>query len=134
MRLILPAVFSVDEMRAANRIRHIAEPATPVDGTVARFARDRIEGFLFSAATDGVETLIIPKSKNLPASISRSVVGDVDPDAPSVDLSEGRWLRHPILTAAAGRPFDYAENIGNIRTSWAAVFSYRWRRCAHGWD
>ena len=124
MRLIFPAVFSVDEMRAANRIRHIAEAATPVEGTVARFARDRIEGFLFTAAADGIETLIVPKSKSLPASISRSVVGDMDPDAPSVDLSEGKWLRHPILTAAAGRPFDYAENLGNIRTSWAAAFSY----------
>jgi hypothetical protein len=117
MRLILPAVFSVDEMRAANRIRQIAEPATPVEGTVARFARDRIEGFLFTAATDGIETLIIPKTKNLPASISRSVVGDMDPDAPSVDLAEGKWLTHPILTAAAGRPFNYAENLGNITTS-----------------
>ena len=29
MKLILPAVFSVDEIRADNRIRHIAEPATP---------------------------------------------------------------------------------------------------------
>ena len=53
MKLILPAVFSVDEIRADNRIRHIAEPATPVEGTVARFVRDRIEGFLFTAAADG---------------------------------------------------------------------------------
>ena len=64
MKLILPAVFSVDEIRADNRIRHIAEPATPVEGTVARFVRDRIEGFLFTAAADGVATLVIPKSKN----------------------------------------------------------------------
>ena len=124
MKLILPAVFSVDEMRAANRIRHIAEPAALVEGTLARFARDRIEGFLFTAAGDGVETVIIPRSKHVPASISRSVVGDVDPDKPSVDLSEGKWLRHPILTVATGRPFDYVENLGNIRTSWAATFSY----------
>ncbi len=80
MKLILPAVFSVDEMRAANRTRHIVEPARLVEGTIARFARDRIDGFLFTAAADGVETFLIPKSKNLPASISRSVVGDVDPN------------------------------------------------------
>src|SRR5665213_2276958 len=97
MKLILPAVFSVDEIRADNRIRHIAEPATAVEGTVARFARDRIEGFLFTAAADGVATLVIPKSKNLPASISRSVVGDMDPDAPSVDLSDGKWLSTRFL-------------------------------------
>jgi hypothetical protein len=124
MKLILPPIFAVDEMRVGNRIRHIAEPATSVEGTIARFARDRIEGWLFTATNDGSETLIIPKSKPLPASFTRSVTGNMDPNAASVDLSGEKWLRHPILTATTGRRFDYAENLDGIAASWAAAFSY----------
>jgi len=131
MNLTLPGVFAVDETRLNNRIRQMADPATTVEGTVARFARDRIEGFLFTAASDGVETLILAKARQLGASITRSVLGEIDANAASVDLSEGKWLRHPILTATAGRPVDYATHLEEIRKSWAGAFSYVPEDVAH---
>ena len=124
MKLSLPAVFAVDETRSENRIRLIGDSSTVIEGTVARFARGSIEGFLFSAADDGTETLIIPRSKTLPTSISRCVIGEFDLHAATVDLTSSRWLRHPILTAMAGRPFDYSQNLNDIRASWAGTFSY----------
>jgi hypothetical protein len=123
MKLILPAVFAVNEIRAGNRIRQIAEPATGVDGTIVGFIRDRIEGFLFTAATDGIETLIIAKSKPIPQLILRAVVGAVDLNAANADLSTARWLQHPVLTAMAGRPFDYGRTVDDIRMSWISAFS-----------
>lgn len=123
MRLKVPAVFAIDETHAKTRIRLIAESATTSEGTVARFARDRIEGFLFTDA-DGADTLIIPKQKNLPASLTRCVIGEINPRAANVDLSGARWLRHPILSATAGRPFNYAQNLDAIRASWAEAFFY----------
>ena len=123
MKLKVPAVFAIDETRAENRIRLVAEPATTIEGTAARFARDRIEGFLFTDM-GGVETLIIPKQKNLPVSVVRCLVGEIDPDAQNVDLSDARWLRHPILMATEGRPFDYARNLDAIWASWAGAFFY----------
>jgi superfamily II DNA or RNA helicase len=131
MKLILPAVFAVDEIRAGNRIRQIAEPATGVDGTIVGFTRDRIEGFLFTAATDGIETLIIAKSKTIPPLILRAVVGAVDLNAANADLSTARWLQHPVLTAMAGRPFDYRRTLDDIRMSWISAFSYAQEDPAH---
>lgn len=123
MKLKVPAVFAIDETRAENRIRLVAEPATTIEGTAARFARDRVEGFFFTD-TGGTEILIIPKPKNLPVSVVRCLVGEIDTDAQNVDLSGARWLRHPILTATEGRPFDYPRNLDAIWVSWGDAFFY----------
>ena len=73
MLITLPSVLALDELRAGNRIRQIAERTPQAEGTLTPFTRDRIRGSLFRSDTNGEETLIIPKKVPLPAGILRVV-------------------------------------------------------------
>src|SRR5580658_1573308 len=123
MRITLPNVLALDEARVKNRIRQIAERSPRSEGELRNFTRDRLEGFLFRS-TDGLETVIIPKARPIPAGLLRVVEGAAALDAESLDLRDGRWLKHPILTAGAGRPFDYPGQFQAVPDSWINAFSY----------
>ncbi len=123
MHITLPNVLALDEARAKNRIRQIAECSPRLEGELRNFTRDRLQGFLFRS-TVGVETVIIPKAKPIPGGLQRVVEGAAALNAEALDLRDGRWLKHPILTAGAGRPFDYLGQFQAVFDSWIDAFSY----------
>ena len=123
MLITLPSVLALDELRARNRIRQIAEPTQQLEGTLVPFMRDRIRGFLFRSTASGEETLIIPKKVPLPAGILRVVVGDISADADVADLRSGIWLKHPLQSGTRG-VFDFGLELEAVLNSWKDAFSY----------
>jgi superfamily II DNA or RNA helicase len=121
MLVTFPSVVALDEERAKNRIRHIAERTPRAEGTLSTFTRGHIQGHLFQS--DGVETLIIPQSAKLPPALMRVVQATVPEDGQPADLRNGTWLRHPLKNGA-GRVFDYPQQLNDIFQSWAGAFSY----------
>ena len=121
MLVTFPSVFALDEERAKNRIRQIAERTPRAEGTLIAFTRDRIQGHLFRS--NGEETLVIPKATTLPAALLRVVEATVPEDGQRADLRNGTWLRHP-LQSGAGHIFDYAQRLADVLKSWPGAFSY----------
>ena len=85
MHITLPNVLALDEARAKNRIRQIAERSPRLEGELRNFTRDHLEGLLFRS-TGGLETVIIPKARPIPAGLQRVVEGAAALDAESLDL------------------------------------------------
>src|ERR1017187_1686219 len=96
MHITFPSVLALDELRAGNRVRQIAERTPQAEGTIIPFTRDRIRGLLFRSDANGEETLIIAKRVPLPAGILRVVEGNVPAATEVADLRNGVWLRHPL--------------------------------------
>jgi superfamily II DNA or RNA helicase len=123
MRITFPGVLALDEERAKNSIRQLAERTLSAEGVVEKFQRDRLEGILFRAP-DGVETVIAPCARRIPDALQRVVQGIVPLDAEEIDLRRCPWIKHPILTVARARPFDYAKELQGVLDSWVGAFSY----------
>lgn len=74
MYITFPSVLALDEERAKNPIRQLAERTPRAEGVVERFQRDRIDGVMFRAR-DGTETVITAGSARIPGSLQRVVRG-----------------------------------------------------------
>lgn len=123
MHITFPSVIALDEERAKNPIRQLAERTPGAEGTVEKFQRERVDGVLFRAR-DGVETVITPGATRIPDALQRVVQGTVPPDAEKIDLRNSTWIKHPILTVARARPFDYGKELQHVINSWVGAFSY----------
>jgi hypothetical protein len=122
MILTLPAAFAIDEARHKNPIRQIGESGNSLEGILATFTRDRLRGFMFRPVGVGNEILIVPpKSKNLPEANGHILQSTVADTAGNLDLSEGLWLRHPVMFQA-GR-VDREQEIRSVLASWTDAFA-----------
>ena len=122
--ITLPSVFAVDEVRAGNRIRQIAEPTHLVEGSVSPFARGRLAGFLFRSSASGEETLIVPKTKQLPDNHLRIIQAGLLSQNGTVTLNNPIWLKHPLQNAFHSGSFDHAREVQKVIESWPGAFSY----------
>ena len=106
MYVTFPYVLGVHESPGGNLLRQVVGGRETVEGTVARFTRDRIRGWLFQPET-GNDVLIVRRNTRLeavPQAYTRVLVGEVaNVEAQQVDLSEGEWLRHERLGLPAPR-------------------------------
>src|SRR5262245_11868511 len=121
MLLTTPYVLGIDQSPHRNQLRQVAVPAQAIEGTLVRFTRDRVAGWLFQPAVGDESVLIIPTKKKLnrvPDIYSRVLLATVDNvTAPSLDLSAtATWLRHPQLGLAATHE--------QIRDSWVGAFAF----------
>jgi superfamily II DNA or RNA helicase len=121
MHITLPDALAVEELRADNSVRQIGERSKPMEGSLATFVRGRLRGFLFRGI-DGKEVLIIPKTQQIPDGHSRVVQATIDPATEVADLSDGVWLRHPVLDRGNGMGREAA--IEQVLASWIDGFSY----------
>ena len=121
MRITLPSVLWSDESCAGNVIRQIRENSHQLAGVLAHFSRGKLRGFLFQEHGSGEETLIVPKVRKLPGNHSRLIEAEITDPNDSIDIREGRWIKHPLLTGAA---FDYEDEIRQVLESWTGAFSY----------
>jgi superfamily II DNA or RNA helicase len=122
VKLIIPAVFSIDEKTARkNPIHQLSGTARQVEGALANYTRGALTGSLFQS-TDGSEQILIvpPKSKSLPDNQPYIIEANVVVQEETVDLSEGIWLRRPIQTIVANQE----EYLQEILASWRGAFSY----------
>jgi superfamily II DNA or RNA helicase len=125
MIIILPNVYAIRESQARNPISQIGERGLRREGNISRFTGDRIQGFLFRTNDSGEEILIIPKTKHkhLPGGHQRILQATFDTAAGTADLSDGLWLRHPLLNTHS-ESIDYEEEIRQVVKSWIGAFSY----------
>src|SRR6266446_6931589 len=119
--ITLPSVFAVDELRAGNRIRQIGERTHQIDGSVSPFARDRLAGFLFRSSASGEETLIVPKTKQLPENHLRIIQAELLSQHGTVTLNNPTWLRHPLQNGFHPGSFDHAREVQKVIESWSGA-------------
>jgi len=125
VKLIIPSVFAIDERTARkNPIQRLAERSRSIDGNLATFTRDRLKGFLFEPS-DGTGTILIvpPKSKSLPESHSIILGADIDARNEEVVVSNGVWMRNPLVRVQAPET-SYEWEIQDVLDSWQRAFSY----------
>jgi len=122
MRLTFPSVLGIDAEETKNPIQQIVELKHQRDGNVVSFASGRTTGFLFRPG-EADEILILPNAKNVRDGYQRVLVGAPDPAQASNDLSQGKWLKHPLLPLDGADP-DYAQRISEILDSWNGAFSF----------
>ncbi len=123
MLITFPNVLVLDESRADNPIQQIGERGLRLDGRLATFTRRSLQGFLFQPIGGGEAVLIIPKTKQIPDGYMRIVQATVDAMASASDLSDGLWLRHPLLNRHVDA-IDHEREIQQILASWVGAFSY----------
>lgn len=123
MFITFPSVLKVDESIAENSVRQIGELGIRKEGQLPRFAHKNVRGFLFQPRDGGHEVLILPTGKATPQGHARILRADVNGSNSDLDLSTGKWLRHPIIDGRQGVP-DYRNEITRVLESWATAFSY----------
>jgi superfamily II DNA or RNA helicase len=122
MLITFPNVLALDESRGDNPIRQIGELSLQRDGALAAFSRGHLRGSLFLPTDGSDQVLIIPKRRELPDGHPRVLQAPVDNAGAVVDLSEGVWLKHPLLRRPAG--VDHGQDIQDVLESWINAFSY----------
>src|SRR5688572_10304080 len=126
MVLTTPHVLAVDESPAKNLLQQIAVPSAKLDGALAPFTAHKVQGWLFQPAA-GAETILVvpPKTKlsKVPNNHGRVIAADIaDSAAALVDVSEGKWLRHPLL--GDGQARNEVQEHQKVLDSWKGAFSY----------
>jgi len=126
MYLKTPNVLAVDESPARNLLQQLATPSAKLDGTLTPFTADNVQGWLFQPAA-GAETILVvpPKTKlsKVPNNHGRVIAADIaDGAAALVDVTEGSWLRHPLL--GDGQARNEAQEHKKVLDSWKGAFSY----------
>jgi hypothetical protein len=105
VELVLPRLFSIDEKTVANNpIQQLVTDSVQRRGKLTTFTRGRSRGFLFDLADGSAQILIVPpNTKQLPdGGVHPYVLGaTLDPTSPRGDISNGKWLRHPLVLATA---------------------------------
>ena len=126
MNIILPEVFIIDEKIKKSSIKQIGMRGFPQEGSLPTCMIERLRGHLFRPVSENKEVLVIPtKTKKLPTKYTHIVQATVDTEteSESIDLSNGVWLKHPLLTRQL-ESRDLDGEIQKILDSWENAFSY----------
>jgi superfamily II DNA or RNA helicase len=122
MPVTLPSLYGIDAEEADNPIQQIIDLKHPLEGNLVTFTSGRVSGFLFRPGQPD-EVLILPNAKQVRDGYERVLIATPDPNAPSNDLSKGKWRKHPSLPAENAE-IDYATVISTVRDSWNGAFSF----------
>ncbi|MDR4484114.1 MAG: DEAD/DEAH box helicase family protein [Nitrospirales bacterium] len=123
MVIKLPSILAVNESIVGNTIQQIAESGCEREGSLPTFTRGRIIGFLFRPAEDNDEILIISKTKQIPDGYPRIIQATVNAERASVDISDGLWVKHPLINSSSDMR-DREREIQQVLASWVSAFSY----------
>lgn len=120
MNLVMPDVLAVDIAVRSNPVQQVGQLRTVVEGNLAGFSRQRLEGKLFRSQ-GGDEVLILPaKPKQLLESHERILIADSAAPDGDWDLGGARWLRHPLMLEAPQLDIEIEKTIA----SWDGAFSF----------
>ena len=96
MRVLLPYVLVLNDLRLGNSIRQIGEASRSAEGTLATFARGRLRGSILRLY-GGDEILLVPKTADVVPGHTRILQTVITPGDEILDLRKGVWVRHPLL-------------------------------------
>ena len=119
MKLVLPAVYGVDNIQRCGTVRQILKPSTPLAGETILYAVNRHKGRQFTPTDGSGAVHLFPKPpEESDFGEGAKVLVDCSLQGESIDLSRAHWFRHPLLTIGPQ----------NARTraieSWAGAFRY----------
>ena len=128
MNIILPDVFIIDTKikKTKTSIKQIGMRGFPQEGSLPTCTIENLRGHLFQPVGENKEVLVIPtKTKKLPSSYTHIVRATVDTETENepIDLSNGVWLKHPLLTRQL-ESRDHDGEIQKVLDSWENAFSY----------
>lgn len=126
----LPAIFAVNEKCNKNSIQQLILPKNQLAIVAEHYQKNRVKGFLLTSTNDSKEQILAIYNQAKPPEEFNKVLR-IKPDDlienPSeiVDLSERKWIKHPILLKVPKRRIDYKKRLKTILDSWRGAFSYK---------
>ncbi len=134
MKVTLPRILRVDLTQDGNLIQQLAAPSRTIDASLARYRTPRLVAVLInpSEGSDG-QVLLLQKRLSPPPSFSRILLSSTPvATANSVlDVSQGRWLKHPDLPGVGELQTDGGQ-ADEVHNSWTDAFSYVQENVAAG--
>ena len=123
MEIKFPNAYIIDEKRASNPIRQVGELGLKRQGTIAPFSTGKLRGQVFYPEDGGERVLIVPRATPGLAGSDRIVCGSLTTSAENADLSNGIWVRHPMIDGSLSSGDRNAE-IESVRESWQGGFTF----------
>ena len=121
MLITLPSVVWRDERYTRNPVRQLRESAQQLNGALTPLSSGRLQGFLFQPREGSNHTLVVPGKTPVPEHYSHAVKARVPDPKRDIDISDGTWIKHPLLDGTHCHP---ENEIRSVLESWTGAFSY----------
>lgn len=129
MRAHLPPLYRIYLKEDGNTVVQLAVPSVSFEATGKPHAKDRLKGFTLTPDTGEPDILVITNSASPPPTFTHAMrLRGETPDSTSGDplnLTAGRWVRHPDLTPPPVTAAEYEAHALATRETWRGAFSYR---------
>ncbi len=129
MNVILPALYRIDEKENGNAVRQVSAPLWRGEATVEAFEKSRVRGFTITRADGSPPVLLVTNTAQPSAEWTHAIrLRDVEFDhttATTLDLSEGKWVKHPQELPKFSELAEYEGNVADVRESWIDSFAYK---------
>ena len=130
MKIQLPAIFAIDKRSNKNSIQQLIQPKRELEVVIEDYQKHRIKGYILTSTNDSTERILAIYNQAKPPEEFNKVLR-IKPDdlakndSESVDLSDRKWIKHPVFSDIPVDPIDYKEQLEKVRTSWCDAFSYK---------
>ena len=104
MLITLPSVVWRDERSTRNPVRQLRESAQQLNGALTPLSSGRLLGFLFQPREGSNHTLVVPGKTPVPEHYSHAVKARVPDPKRDIDISDGTWIKHPLLDGTHCHP------------------------------
>jgi superfamily II DNA or RNA helicase len=129
VNVTLPPLFRVNEKENGNFIRQLTAPPWSGEATVEPFEKSRIRGFTITRADGSPPVLLLTNSSQPSPDWTHAIrLRDVECDhttATTLDLTEGKWVKHPEEIPQFTDMAEYERNAADVRESWIDAFRYK---------
>ncbi len=129
MKVTIPPLFHIEAKENGNTIQQLAVPSWSGEASVEPFQKSRIRGVVVTPE-DGRPELLVIKNAAQPSSDFSQAIRLREPNsdlasAPALDLSHGKWIKHPDIQTRPSDQAAYERIAADVRESWAGAFSHR---------
>lgn len=129
MNVILPPLFGIDQKENGNSIQQLTAPSWMGEATAEPFAENRIVGFTIARAAGSPPVVFLTNSAQPSSDCSHAIrLRNMEfnyATATSLDLTAGKWVKHPELEPKLSSLDEFEKNVANVRDSWIAAFRYK---------